>query len=71
MRAAGEEITEGRVWRLERMRAIQQQVADELARFAQFADGEVTAGMREAIAAGERDALEQLLAHIDSGEHMF
>lgn len=60
MIAAGEEITPGRVWRLERMEAIQRQVEIELAQFARFADDTITAGMREAIAAGERNARDLL-----------
>ena len=56
LRAAGETVTEGQIMRLERMRAIEAQVQTEMRRYAEYADGEITARMREAIAAGERDA---------------
>ena len=54
--AAGVELSPGRIFRLERMQAIQQQVEREMAGFAEFADSSITAGKREAIAAGQRDA---------------
>jgi len=56
MRQRGEDVSQGRIWRLERMQAIQRQVETEMARFAEFADGQITDGMREAIMAGERNA---------------
>ena len=56
MRLAGETVTEGKIMRLERMQAIQQQVEAELAKFSEYADGEIAARVRDAIAAGERDA---------------
>jgi SPP1 gp7 family putative phage head morphogenesis protein len=62
MCAAGETISADRLWRLERMEAIQAQAAREGARFAQYADEAITAAQREAIAAGERDAHQLLLA---------
>lgn len=55
-RAAGETISRGRLWRLERMQAIRDQTAREMAQFAEFADGTITAAQREAIQAGQRDA---------------
>lgn len=61
MREAGEEVSRGMVERLDRMRDVQAQAADEAARFAQFADQAITAAQREAIAAGERDGHDLLL----------
>jgi len=58
MRAAGEEITDGKLRGLERMRAIEAQVEREMNRYVEFADGELTARQREAIASGERDAFD-------------
>jgi len=55
-RAAGVELSAGRIFRLERMQAIQAQVEREMATFAEFADSTISAGQREAIAAGERNA---------------
>ncbi len=57
-RAAGETITEGKLWRLERMQAIQAQVERELLQFSEFADQTITANQREAIAAAERNAVD-------------
>lgn len=57
-RIAGETITEGKLWRLERMQAIQQQVERELLQFSEFADQTITANQREAIAAAERNAVD-------------
>jgi len=53
---AGETLTPGQIWRLDRMRAIQAQAGQELAKFSAFADQTISAGQREAIAAGERNA---------------
>jgi hypothetical protein len=64
---AGEEITQSMVWRLERMKAIQAQAEQEMMRYAQFADGTISAGQRESIAAGERDAYELLRAYYPAG----
>jgi len=55
-RAAGVELSAGRIFRLERMQAIQAQVEREMSAFAEFADSTISAGQREAIAAGERNA---------------
>ena len=54
--AAGVELSVGRIFRLERMQAIQQQTAREMAAFAEFADSTIAGGQREAIAAGQRNA---------------
>lgn len=69
LRAAGETVTEAQIMRLERMQAIEAQVKTEMARYAEFADGEITARMREALAAGERDAytITQLAFPRDAG----
>lgn len=56
MRDEGQEISEGTIWRLQRMKAIQQQAEQELAKFARYADGAISGAQREAIAAGERNA---------------
>ncbi len=56
MRDAGEKVTEARIWKLERLKAVQQQADAEIARFADFADTTIQAGKRESVAAGERDA---------------
>jgi len=55
-RAAGEDISVGRLWRLERMQTVQAQAEREMAAFAEFADGSISAGQREAIKAGQRDS---------------
>jgi SPP1 gp7 family putative phage head morphogenesis protein len=57
-RAAGETISAGRLMRLDRMQAIQRQTAEELERYAVFADDVVQNGKRWAIAAGEREAFD-------------
>lgn len=62
MRARGEEISAGRIWRLERMQAIQSQAAQEIAKFSPFAAQTVTAGQREAIEAGQRNAYDLVQA---------
>jgi len=56
MRLAGEEVTRGKIVRLERMRAIQVQVEQELGQFAQYADEAIVAQKRESILAGERES---------------
>ncbi len=56
MTAAGREIGPGAIWRLERMKAIQAQAAAEAVRYAEFADTLITAGQREALVAGQRNA---------------
>jgi SPP1 gp7 family putative phage head morphogenesis protein len=67
MRERGEEPTTGQIWRIERMRSIQAQTEQEMARFAQFADSTITAGQREAIVAGERNAHDLLTASFPRG----
>jgi len=61
MTLAGQEIGPGAIWRLERMKAIQAQAAAEAVRFAEFADVTVTAGQREALVAGQRNAHDLIL----------
>ena len=56
MRAAGEDVSPGRLWRLERLKSIRDQAQKELGRFAEYADGAISGAQREAIAAAERDA---------------
>ena len=58
MQLKGIEVTREDIIRLERMRNIEAQVEREMGRFAEFADGEITARQREAIASGERDAFD-------------
>lgn len=69
MAAAGEAITADRLWRLERMRAIQAQAGEELLRFSQYASDAIAAAKREAIAAAERNAHNLVLAAfpVDAG----
>ena len=55
-RDAGEEVSEARIWQMERMQALQRQTEQELAKFAPFADATIQAGQREAIAAAQRQA---------------
>ena len=62
MRAAGEDVGRGTIWRLERMKAIQRQANQEMAKFSQFAGETISGAQREAIAAGERDAHQLMLA---------
>jgi SPP1 gp7 family putative phage head morphogenesis protein len=59
---AGETLTEGQIWRLQRMQAIQAQVEQELAKFAPFAADTIAAGQREAIEAGQRNAYDLVQA---------
>lgn len=66
-RDAGEEISEGRIWRLERMQAIQAQAERELGVFSQFAGDTITGGQRESMAAGERNAHDLLLGMFPPG----
>lgn len=66
-RDAGEDISEATIWRLERMQAIQAQAERELAQFAQFSSDIITANQREAIAAGERNANDLMLAMFPPG----
>jgi len=56
MRLAGEEVSRGRIARLERLRAIQVQVETEMAGYAQFASEDIIAQKRESLVAGERDS---------------
>ena len=56
MRLAGEEVSRGRIARLERLRAVQAQVETELGTFAQYASEDITAQKRESLIAGERDS---------------
>jgi SPP1 gp7 family putative phage head morphogenesis protein len=56
LRAQGEDIGPGKLWRLQRMKAIQRQAEQELARYADLAEQTIANGQREAIAAAERDA---------------
>jgi SPP1 gp7 family putative phage head morphogenesis protein len=62
-----EEPTKAQIWRLDRMKAIQAQAEQEMMRYAQFADGTISAGQRESIAAGERDSFELLRAYYPAG----
>ena len=64
---AGEDVTVGKLWRLERLQSIQQQVQDELALFVDFADPHLRAGLEHAIAAGDANARELLLAGFPPG----
>lgn len=59
---AGEEITRGQMWRLERMQAIQSQVEQELAKFGPFAADTISAGQREGIESGQRNAYDLIQA---------
>ena len=61
-RLAGEAVTRGSLVRLERMRAINAQVEQELARFAKYADTTISAQMRTAIAAAERQSYQLIRA---------
>ncbi len=61
-RAADEEISQGQIWRMQRLKAIQAQTDRELARFAELADDTITAGQRESIVAGERNARDLMAA---------
>jgi len=56
MRLAGEEVSRGRITRLERLRAVQAQVETELGTFAQYASEDIAAQKRESLIAGERDS---------------
>lgn len=56
LRDAGEDITPGKLWRLDRMKAIQRQASQQLDKFVPFAERTVKDTKREAIAAAQRDA---------------
>ena len=66
MRLAGQEPERRDIISLERMRAIETQVEREMVRFADYADIEITARQREAIASGERDAYELMRLSLPS-----
>jgi len=56
MRDAGEDISQAKVWQLERFQRIQRQIEGELDRFVGVADTTIQGGQREAIAAANREA---------------
>jgi len=66
-RDAGEEVSEARIWQMERMQELQRQTEQELARFAPFADSTIQAGQREAIAAAQRQAPQLVAAAFPRG----
>ena len=67
MQAAGETVTPAMLGRLDRMQGIQRQMAAELARFAEYADGVISSAEREAAIAGARDAEQLVLSAFPRG----
>ena len=62
LQAAGQTFSADKIYRLERMRAVQRQVTEQLDQFARYSGGAITAAQRQAIVMGERDAYHLTLA---------
>ena len=67
LQAAGQSFSVDKIYRLERMQAVQNQVTEELDRFARYSGGAITAQQRQAIAMGERDAYQLTLSAFPPG----